>query len=178
VTARAIATGVIVHEILEKVGMDDVDVAELIEGAIASSDENGPEADSTAGLAYRQHIRARIEAATGSPTWKAIAEQPSARRELPFTRLLADGTVVSGVLDLVARTGNTVHILDVKTSDASGTELAARYAVQAAVYSDAVRAITGASDVTFTLLPLPSGVAVEVTPMQPVEAIVAKLRAS
>jgi hypothetical protein len=85
---------------------------------------------------------------------------------------------VSGILDLVARTGNTAQILDVKTSDASGAELAERYVVQAAVYSDAVRAITGASAVTFSLLPLPSGVAVEVTPAPSVDGIVAKLRAS
>ena len=65
-----------------------------------------------------------------------------------------------------------------KTSDAPGSELAERYGVQAAVYCDAVRAITGAGEVTFSLLPVPSGVAVDVRTTQSVEAIVAKLRAS
>jgi ATP-dependent exoDNAse (exonuclease V) beta subunit len=178
ITARAIVTGVIVHEVLEKFGIDDSDIADLIEGAIASNDDDAPEADSTAGRAYREHIHARIQAAADSPVWKAIADQPSARRELPFTRLLPDGTAISGVLDLAARNGDSAQILDVKTSNAPAAELAERYAVQAAVYCDAVRAVTGAHDVTFSLLPVPSGVAIDVRPTQSVEAIVAKLRAS
>ena len=177
-TARAIVTGVIVHEVLEKVGIDDSDIADLIEGAIARNDDDAPEADSTVGRAYREHINARIQAAADSPVWKAIADQPSARRELPFTRLLPDGTAISGVLDLAAHNGDSAQILDVKTSNAPAAELAERYAVQAAVYCDAVRAITGAGDVTFSLLPVPSGVAVEVQSTQSVEAIVTKLRAS
>jgi ATP-dependent exoDNAse (exonuclease V) beta subunit len=176
--ARAVSTGIIVHEVLEKAGLDDADIAELIEGAIASTDEDAPEADSTAGIAYRTLVRARVDAATSSAAWKSVADQPSARRELAFTRLLADGTAISGALDLVARVGDGVRIMDIKTSSAGGAELAARYAVQAAVYADAVRTITGATEVAFALLPLPSGIAVEVQPTQPVDAIVAKLRAS
>ena len=70
VGARAIATGVIVHEVLERFESDGVDLDELIEGAIANNDSDAPEADSVSGVAYRAHIRARVEAATSSPVWK------------------------------------------------------------------------------------------------------------
>ena len=175
--ARAIATGLIVHEVLERFEADDSEVAELIEGAIANNDGDAPEADSVPGIAYRAHIRARVEAATASPVWKGIAGAPSARRELSFTRVLPDGTAISGVLDLASRAGESAQVLDVKTSDADAGTLAARYAVQAAVYSEAVRAIARVEDVAFTLLPVPAGQAVDLTPAMRVEELVARLRA-
>lgn len=174
--ARAIATGLIVHEVLERFEADDVDLAELIEGAIANNVSDAPEADSVSGIAYRNHIRSRVDAATASPVWKGIAGAPSARRELSFTRVLQDGTAISGVLDLASRDGDSAQVLDVKTSDADAGTLAGRYAVQAAVYSEAVRAIAGVGAVSFTLLSVPSGTPVELKPTLNVEALVAQLR--
>lgn len=175
--ARAIATGLIVHEVLERFEVDGVDIAELIEGAIANRDPDAPEADAVSGIAYRAHIRERVEAATGSPAWREVAGAPSARRELSFTRVLQDGSTINGVLDLAARADGTVRLLDVKTSGEDANALARRYEVQAAVYSDAVRAITGVREVRFTLLTVPAGTAVEVTPTTGVEGLVARLRA-
>ena len=82
------------------------------------------------------------------------------------------------MLDLASREGDTARVLDVKTSNADGGTLARRYEVQAAAYSDAVRAIAGVKDVSFTLLPVPSGIAVEVKPALNVEELVARLRAT
>jgi hypothetical protein len=90
--------------------------------------------------------------------------------------VLQDGTAISGVLDLASRAGDTAQVLDVKTSDADAGTLAGRYAVQAAVYSEAVRAIAGVGAVSFTLLPVPSGTPVELKPTLNVEALVAQLR--
>ncbi len=116
--ANAIATGLIVHEVLERLEAEGVDLAQLIEDAIADHDSDAPEPDDPAGIAYRAYVRARIDAATASPVWQSIAKLPSARRELPFTRLFADGTTINGALDLVARDGDAVRVLDVKTSGA------------------------------------------------------------
>ena len=174
--ANAIATGLIVHEVLERLEAEGVDLAQLIEDAIADHDSDAPEPDDPAGIAYRAYVRARIDAATASPVWQSVANLPSARRELPFTRLFADGTTINGALDLVARDGDAVRVLDVKTSGADAGVLAERYAVQAATYTDAVRAIGGGGEVSFTLLTVPAGVAVEVGPKGDVEALVGRLR--
>ncbi|HEY5218391.1 MAG TPA: UvrD-helicase domain-containing protein, partial [Gemmatimonadaceae bacterium] len=177
--ANAIATGLIVHEVLERFEAEGVDLAELIESAIATHDGDAPEPDDAAGIAYRAHIRARIDAATTSAVWQSVASAPSARRELSFTRVLADGTVIGGALDMVARDGDgdAVRVIDVKTSGADAGVLAERYAVQVATYTEAVRAITGAGKVTFTLLAVPGGVAVDVAPTHDVAGLVAWLRA-
>ncbi len=175
--ANVIATGLIVHSVLERFEAEGVDIAELIEDAIATHDEDAPEVDDPAGIAYRAHVRARIDAATASPVWQAAARAPSARRELPFTRVFADGTTISGALDLVARDGDAVRVVDVKTSSADASVLAERYGVQAAVYTEAVRAIAGAGQVSFALLTVPAGVAADVTPAQDVGGLVARLRA-
>ncbi len=177
VGATAIATGLIVHEVLEQFEAEGVDVAELIEDAIANNDSDAPEADSTLGLAYRAYVRARIEAATTSPVWQAVAAAPSARRELTFTRLVEGGSAINGAFDLAARDGDSARVLDVKTSGAGASALTERYGVQAAVYTDAARAIGGAREVSFTLLTVPAGVAVAVVPAVDVGALVARLRA-
>jgi len=173
---RAIATGVIVHEVLERLGYDESDLSELIETAIANVDPDAPEAESRAGTAYRAAIRRRVEVAAESPAWKALASLPSARRELSFTRVLADGSTISGALDLAAVEGGVATVLDVKTTDASGAQLAERYQVQGAVYSDAVRAIAGANSVTFTVLAVPAGQATEVAVSSNVDDVVRRLR--
>jgi ATP-dependent helicase/nuclease subunit A len=175
--ASAIATGLIVHEVLERLETEGLDLGELIEDAIASHDGDAPIAASALGLAYRSYVRARIDAATASPVWQEVAGAASARRELPFTRLLAGGTAITGAIDLAARDGMVARVVDVKTSAAGATVLAERYDIQAAVYADAVRAIAGAGQVSFTLLAVPAGVAVDVVPTGDVETLVARLRA-
>ena len=175
--ANVIAAGLIVHDVLERYGDDSEDLAALIEDAIATRDEDAPSADSVAGAAYRALVRARVEAATTSPVWQGVAKAASARRELSFTRVLADGTAINGALDLAAREGSLARLLDVKTTSNPVEQLAGRYAVQAAVYADAVRAIGEASEVTFTLLTVPAGATTEVTSGVDVAGLVAQLRA-
>lgn len=180
----AILVGQVVHHVLERVaaGDDTIDVMALVEDAIGEgfSDEGAPGAESDAGAALRQALRARVEAAVGSAAWSEVVAAPGARRELWFTRLLADGTVVNGALDLAAPADGTrgARILDVKTGAASGEVIAERYQVQAAVYLDAVHAITGTADASFALLSLPSGEVVEVMPGQDALGLVERLRAS
>ncbi|MDP1890761.1 MAG: PD-(D/E)XK nuclease family protein, partial [Gemmatimonadaceae bacterium] len=168
--------GLIVHDVLQRLGDGAEDVGLLLEDAIAERDEDAPIAESPAGLAYRRFLRERVEAAAGSPVWQDVAHAPGARRELAFTRLLADGSAISGAMDVAARSGGTVQILDVKTTTSGGAHLAERYAIQAAVYADAAAAIGGASDVRFTLLTVPAGERVDVPRSVDVSALVARLR--
>lgn len=175
--ASVIATGLIVHDVLERYGQDSDDLVALIEDAIAMRDEDAPSADSSAGAAYRALVRTRVEAATTSSVWQGLANAGSARRELSFTRILADGTAINGALDLAARDGATARLLDVKTTSGSAAQMAERYSVQAAVYADAVQAISGVTAVTFTLLTVPAGESAVVTTGTDMAALVAKLRA-
>ena len=175
--AKAIATGLIVHDVLERLEAANVDIGELIEDAIAARDPDAYDAESTLGATYRAAIRERVKGATSSPEWAAVAGASGARRELPFTRILSDGSTIVGSMDLAARVGGGVRIVDVKATAAIGEDLANRYEVQAAVYSDAVRAIAGVQDVSFTLVAVPSGKAVPVVPTTDVSGLVGKLRA-
>jgi ATP-dependent helicase/nuclease subunit A len=175
---RAVVTGQIVHDVLERIANAELEFEALLEDAIGRWDEDAPDAGSDAGRAYRAFVRERIAAATASPAWQALAAAPGARRELAFTRVLADGTVINGAFDLAAPLDGGVRLLDVKTGAVgSGDELAERYRVQAAVYCDAARAITGAASCDFALLSLPGGSVIEVALDVDVAALIARLRA-
>lgn len=182
--SNGVVVGQVVHHVLERVaaGDDTIDVMALVEDAIGEwfLDEGAPGAESDAGAALRQALRSRVEAAVDSAAWREVVAAPGARRELWFTRLLSDGTVINGALDLAAPADGTrgARILDVKTGAASGEVIAERYQVQAAVYLDAVHAITGTADASFALLSLPSGELVEVQPGLDALRLVERLRAS
>lgn len=177
---RAVRTGQVVHDVLERIGDDDVDVMALIEDAIGVWDEDAHDRASDAGSVLRAALGQRVDAALASPAWREVAGAPGARRELWFTRVLQDGTVINGALDLVAGAAAGavagVRILDVKTGSSGAAASAERYEIQAAVYTDAVRAITGVAHVTFALLSLPSGTVVDVEPTTDVAALVQRLR--
>jgi ATP-dependent exoDNAse (exonuclease V) beta subunit len=117
-----------------------------------------------------------VDAATSSPAWQAVAALPSARRELTFTRVLRDGATINGALDLATHEGGVAQILDVKTTAADDDKLAERYAVQAAVYSDAVRAIAGVQSIRCVILSVPSGGVVETSSTTEVASLVNQLR--
>jgi ATP-dependent exoDNAse (exonuclease V) beta subunit len=181
--AGAIATGVIVHAVLERLERDSTDLDDLIESVSAGgdgstgSDGDQPALDNPLRLAWRAYIRERVEAAANSPVWREVAEQTSARRELSFTRVLADGTTINGALDLASMDDRSARIVDVKSSSAGAGALAERYSIQAAIYADAARAIGGASDVRFTLVSVPSGATTDVVPTDDVPALVMAVRA-
>lgn len=176
---RAIIAGQVVHDVLERVDVQEerLDLDRLLEQAITRWDEDAPEADSDAGREYRDFLRTRVETAAAAPAWRALMALPGAERELAFMHIRGDGTAVNGALDLVAREGEAVRILDLKTSATAASVLAERYRVQAAVYTEAVRAIAGASDCDFTLLGLPAGDTARVTPAAELDALIARLRA-
>jgi ATP-dependent exoDNAse (exonuclease V) beta subunit len=177
-TARAVITGQIVHDVLERVANDEAELDALLEDAIARRDEDAAERESEGARTYRAFLRERIDAATASPEWTRLAGTPGARRELAFTHILGGGAVINGALDLAAPTERGVRILDLKTgARAAAADLAKRYRVQAAVYRDAVRAIRGGGDATFALLALPTGTVVEVDAAEDIEALVARVRA-
>lgn len=178
---RALLIGQVTHDVLEHVEDGTLDPMPLIEEALARWDEDAPGAESEAGVRLRALLRERVDAATSSRAWREVAGSPGARRELWFTRLLPDGSSITGAFDLAAPAPDQAgapraRILDVKASGTAGVVAAARYAVQAATYVDAVRAIAG-TDASFALLSLPSA---EVTPVEPapeaLPALVARLR--
>ena len=173
---RAIVAGQVVHEVMERLVEDEADLDLLLEEAIAHWDEEAPEVASPLGRRYRAFLRERIDAARGAPAWQALASHASARRELAFLWVRADGTAINGALDLVARPDDAVRILDLKNSTAAPDALAVRYGVQAAVYTAAARAITGAPACDFDLLVLPAGTDVPVPPAADLDGLVARLR--
>ncbi len=173
-------TGDIAHDVLERYGFESDDIGELVEGAIVRHDPDAPDGDTPAGADYRARLRALVEAAVGHPAWRALAAEPSARRELRFTWLLGDDGTVEGAFDLAAVRDGTSVLLDVKTGAAAadGDTLAARYAVQGATYVQAAMALAGGRPATFALLRLPDGGVVPVGAEQlpDVRAIVRRLR--
>ncbi len=176
---RTIIAGQVVHSVLEQVEVDEdlVDPDLLLEQAIARWDDDAPDAESDAGREYRAFLMRRVTAAAAAPAWRTLVTRPGAARELAFVQLRTDGTAVSGAFDLIARDGEVVQILDLKTSATPVTTLAKRYRVQAAVYTQAARAITGASDCRFELLVLPAGEDAPVAPADNVDTLIARLRA-
>ena len=175
---RAIIAGQVVHDVLERVVVqeDTWDVDLLLERAIARWDEDPPEVDSDAGRAYRAFLQQRVSAATAAPAWRALMGTPGSQRELAFMHLRTDGTAISGACDLIARDGEVIRILDLKSSASAVATLAERYRVQAAVYVEAVRAITGTGECRFELLVLPAGESAVVAPAADIDSIIARLR--
>lgn len=173
---RAIVTGQIVHQVLERLLDDGVDVDALLEEAIGAWDDEAPAPSGAAGSALRAMLRARVAAVSESPAWRAVVQAPGARHELAFTRVLSTGSAIVGALDLAVLEAAAARIVDVKVSRASPAELAERYAVQAAVYQDAVQAIANVSHATFTVVSGSNGESVSVAPTADVSALVAALR--
>lgn len=150
-TRSSTAIGTAVHDVLERYGRELGDIDELIVQAIGRHDDQ-LEGDGDSLAPYHARIRELVLGAHGHPMWRQLADQPSARHELAFTRVLADGTVIDGALDLAAVVDGVTQIVDVKTGAADATT----YALQAATYVEAAQAIAG-RPASFTLLPLAGG---------------------
>jgi ATP-dependent exoDNAse (exonuclease V) beta subunit len=175
-SARGI--GQVVHAVLERYGREILDIEELVDSAIARYEAETGEELAASAPNYRQRIRELVDAAIGHPLWTEIAGNPTARRELAFTRLLADGSTIEGAFDLAAVSADGVRIVDVKTGSGVGRDFATRYAAQAATYLDAARAITGNASATFTLLMSADGTSADVPDTGDVGALVQRLRAT
>lgn len=177
---RAIVTGQVVHAVLERVGMDGAEVEALVEEAIAEWDAGAPDAGTAAGAALRAYLRERVDAVRAHPVWREVAAAPGARRELGFTRLFGDGTVLVGALDLAAVLGDVVRVVDVKAGAAAVPDavLAERYAVQGAVYRDAVAAMMGTESVRVELVRGGAGPAIPLERTVDISTLLTALRGS
>jgi len=86
-------------------------------------------------------------------------------RELPFSMPLSEGQMIEGVIDLIYRLDGQIWIADYKTDDVSAVDARARadrYRSQAEMYSQAVKSSLGLSSLSFQLIFLRPGVAIDV----------------
>jgi ATP-dependent helicase/nuclease subunit A len=140
---EAVKRGQIVHDVLEQAWEDDR-LDEVLEAAIGRWDDEAPSAESRTGVRYREHLKSEIALVRGHPAYKALAENPTARHELPFVRIVDEGTWLEGKVDMAALEEGGAALLDLKTwqGDAEGVrEHAERYAIQRDVYAGAVEAL-------------------------------------
>ncbi|HXY19747.1 MAG TPA: ATP-dependent DNA helicase [Gemmatimonadales bacterium] len=165
----AVKRGQIVHDVLERLREDD-ELDQLLEDAIGRWDREAPPPEGGRGAAYRTHLREEVKRVADHPQYRAIADLPTARRELAFTHLLPGGggaaargkaggvpeagsaaaagsdAYTHGAMDLAALRLDGLVLLDVKTSQLSAADAkrrAASYAPQRDVYVAAAEAISG-----------------------------------
>jgi ATP-dependent exoDNAse (exonuclease V) beta subunit len=132
----AVMRGQIVHDVLER-WEEDAELEALVEEAIGRWDPNAPPPDNPTGVHYRADLREEVSRVLAMPEYAGLANADTARRELTFLRVLADGQALQGAIDLAATVGDGVSILDVKTSalDAGQVEAkTAQYTSQRDVY--------------------------------------------
>lgn len=143
--ASAIARGQIVHEVLERLDRED-ELDPLLDAAIGrwQPEDTAPEAPHRRKL--HEELRAEVLSVAGNPEYRALADQPTARRELAFLAILGAGQVTEGKVDLAALEGGALGVLDVKTGggDAeSARATARRYDLQRDTYVTALERIGG-----------------------------------
>jgi CRISPR/Cas system-associated exonuclease Cas4 (RecB family) len=142
----AIKRGQIVHDVLQKL-REDAELGALLEAAIGRWDPEAPPPEGAPGERYRRHLREEVERVAGHPEYRAIADLPTARRELGFQHLLPGGDAFTeGAMDLAAMRLDGLAVLDVKTSQMTAAEAKQRvadYALQRDVYVAAAEGISG-----------------------------------
>jgi ATP-dependent helicase/nuclease subunit A len=142
--ASAIARGQIVHEVLERLDRED-ELDRLLDAAIGRwrPEEPAPEAPHRRKL--HEELRAEVLSVAGNPEYRALADQPTARRELAFLAILGADQVVEGKVDLVALEAGRLGVLDVKTGgDSESARARARhYDLQRDTYVTALERIGG-----------------------------------
>ena len=149
----AVKRGQIVHDVLERLREDD-ELERLLEEAIGRWDREAPPPEGSRGAAYRKHLREEVERVAGHPQYRAIADLPTARRELAFTHLLTGDAYTQGAMDLAALRLDGLVLVDVKTSQmtaADAKQRAASYGPQRDVYVAAAEAISGLSVSEFAI---------------------------
>jgi ATP-dependent exoDNAse (exonuclease V) beta subunit len=141
----AVSRGLIVHDVLERI-REDAELDGLLDDAISRRDENAPEVETKRGMEYRDHLRDEVERVANQPEYRAIAELPTARRELPFLHIAGEDEFYEGSIDLAAVEDNKYVLLDVKTPQcgaAAAREKVKSYRPQRDIYVTAVEAIGG-----------------------------------
>src|SRR3989442_15020412 len=134
-----IAFGVLVHGVLAQAPFDAslpalADLASLEGRALGLSEEEAGAAASVVTRLFSHQLLRRARAADA---------RGACRRETPVTRVLPDGTLIEGVVDLAFEEGGAWTVVDYKTD----RELAAagedRYRRQVALYVTAIAQATG-----------------------------------
>jgi ATP-dependent helicase/nuclease subunit A len=141
----AIARGQIVHEVLERLDRDDA-LDALLDAAIGRWLPEDAAPEGLPSRTLRDELRAEVLAVAHDPAYRALADQPTARRELPFLAILGADEVAEGKVDLVALEGDRLAVLDVKTGggDAEDAHRKARqYDLQRDTYVTALERIGG-----------------------------------
>jgi len=140
----AIVRGQIVHDVLEFYD-DASDLDALLDDALERVSSDTPLTVAQR-RRYRDDARAEILRAEQSPAYRAIANLPTAHRELRFLYIANEHAVAEGAMDLAAATPDGLVILDVKTSrgdaDVSARK-AEEYSPQRDVYVAAAEGISG-----------------------------------
>jgi ATP-dependent helicase/nuclease subunit A len=141
---NAIVRGQIVHDVLEHLQEQD-ELDQLLEDAIGRWDANAPPPEGREGHRYRSHLREEVESVASHPEYRALADHPSAQRELKFLYIHNEHNVAEGRIDLAAAPDEGVVLLDVKTSQVdaqTARERVASYESQRNVYITASEGIS------------------------------------
>lgn len=142
----AIARGLIVHDVLERL-REETELDALLEDAIGRHDEDAPPKGGPVGTRYRDHLREEIALVADHPEYRAVADLPAAKRELDFLAIGGPLERYEGSFDLAAWEGQGYVMLDVKTpqcDEVAAKRKARHYAPQRDVYVSAAESIGGA----------------------------------
>ncbi len=145
----AVKRGHIVHDVLERLEAD-ADLEWLLEDAIGRWDQTAPPPEGSEGVEYRAHLREEVESVAHHPAYRAVADLPTARRELGFLRIEDDGAIYQGRVDLAGSEGDRLVLLDVKTTQCTAAAVAARasqYARNETCTSRPSRALVGSRSI-------------------------------
>ncbi|HEY3226792.1 MAG TPA: UvrD-helicase domain-containing protein [Planctomycetota bacterium] len=140
--SRAAETGTLCHLVMERLEFAKPDVGGLVE---AGARELGIEDPSEA--------RKILAAFVKSDAYRTLAGAEIVARELPFF-LKADGAILQGAIDLVARIGGRLTVIDYKSDREEHSE---KYGEQRRWYLEAVKRILGEKKPEFKLLFLRTG---------------------
>ena len=112
-----------------------------------------------------EDLTALFEHFLSSEPYKRLQRATVLGREVPFVMPLGEGQIMEGVIDLIYRLDERIWIADYKTDDVAAEDASARvdrYRSQAESYSRAVASSLGLPSLSFQLIFLRPGVAVEV----------------
>jgi ATP-dependent helicase/nuclease subunit A len=100
-----------------------------------------------------------------SEPYKRLQRATVLGREVPFVMPLGEEQIMEGVIDLIYRLDDRIWIADYKTDDVAAEDAQARadrYRSQAEIYSQAVASALGLPSISFQIIFLRPGVAIDV----------------
>ena len=112
-----------------------------------------------------EDLTAVFEHFLSSEPYKRLQRATVLGREIPFAMPFGKGQLMDGVIDLIYRLDGWIWIADYKTDDVTAEEVRARadrYRPQAEIYSRSVEKALGLSSLSFQLIFLRPGIAIDV----------------